>query len=97
MRVQKNVALLLALVLCLSMLFSISFIVIQSEHSCEGEHCDICSRIEACIHLLGKFALALVCLLCFFALRLLSAFIGKSFAHFSHSFTLVSLKVKLTI
>ena len=95
---KKNriLAILLAVTVLFVMLYSALFIVAHAEHDCVGENCPICYQISVCEHTLKNLSLA-VCAVAFAAAftytlcRSISAC-----ADVTPSYTLVSLKVKLT-
>ena len=95
---KKNriIAILLAVMVLFVMLYSALFIVAHAEHDCVGENCPICYQISVCENTLKNLSLA-VCAVAFAAAftytlcRSISAC-----ADVTPSYTLVSLKVKLT-
>ena len=95
---KKNriIAILLAVMVVFVMLYSALFIVAHAEHDCVGENCPICYQISVCENTLKNLSLA-VCAVAFAAAftytlcRSISAC-----ADVTPSYTLVSLKVKLT-
>ena len=93
---KRIAALLLAVTVLLVMLYSALFIAAEADHDCVGENCPICYQINVCQNALKNLSLA-VCAVAFAAAftytlcRSISAC-----ADFTPSYTLVSLKVKLT-
>ena len=95
---KKNriIAMFLAVMVLFVMLYSALFIVAHAEHDCVGENCPICYQISVCENTLKNLSLA-VCAVAFAAAftytlcRSISAC-----ADVTPSYTLVSLKVKLT-
>ena len=89
-------ALLLAATVLLVMLYSALFIAAEADHDCVGENCPICYQINVCQNALKNLSLA-VCAVAFAAAftytlcRSISAC-----ADVIPSYTLISLKVKLT-
>ena len=89
-----------AIVLCVlfifSILFSVSFILREADHDCVGENCPICYQISVCENTLKNISLA-VCAMAF-AVALIYTLCGSvsACAGILPSYTLVSLKVKLT-
>ena len=47
-RQKRVVALLLAMVVCIVMIFSILFISFEAQHHCAGENCKICYQLDEC-------------------------------------------------
>ncbi len=45
---SRRFAGLLAVALGIVLLFSVGFIVIQSDHNCAGEDCPVCCRLDLC-------------------------------------------------
>ena len=87
---------LLAVTILFVVLCSAAFIAEEANHDCVGENCPICAQISVCQNMLKTFALA-VCAVAFAA-----AFTYILRKHIlactdkAPSYTLVSLKVKLT-
>ena len=97
MKKQKR---LLALVLCVGMLFvlfaSSAYIAHEAEHDCTGEDCEICENIVQMEALLQSFALLGVALiLLFFLPAFLRALRAEEGLRAYHAPTLVSWKVRL--
>jgi hypothetical protein len=84
---------LLAVVLAFVMLSSVAYIAAESDHDCTGVDCAICHQINVCENLLksiglaGSAAAAILYILC----RII-----PSCTEVARTFTLVSLKVKLS-
>lgn len=97
MKHNRIIALLIAIVLCLAMAFSVAFIVLESDHDCIGEHCEICLEIEACVNLLRGIGFAVLTFLIAVALGHISYKTPKPSEVVRWLDTLVALKVKLTI
>lgn len=99
MKKNKSIALIMAIVLCLSMLFSIAFIILEADHDhgVNEEHCRICLEIEACIKALGRLGLSILLFFALSALLIPLLYTFKQFAYKHQLYTLISLKVKLTI
>ena len=95
-RKKRIVAMLLAVTILFVVLCSAAFIAEEANHDCAGENCPICAQISVCQNMLKTFALA-VCAVAFAA-----AFTYTLRKHIFActdmvpSYTLVSLKVKLT-
>ena len=93
---KKVVSALLALLLMLSLFFSVFFIAVEADHDCTGEDCPICCQIQNCENLLKNMATvpAAVYLATgiLFALYLCASYVNAPIYHI----TLVSLKVKLS-
>ncbi|MEM5780099.1 MAG: hypothetical protein AAGU02_03005 [Lawsonibacter sp.] len=53
----KGAALLVCLLFCFAMAFSVFFIAAEANHDCTGEDCSICAEIRACTNVLGSAAL----------------------------------------
>ena len=83
---------LLAVVLAFVMLSSVAYIAAESDHECTGVDCAICHQINVCENLLKSIGLAgsaaaILYILC----RIIPSCIEVA-----RTFTLVSLKVKLS-
>lgn len=93
---KRIAALLLAVTVLFVMLYSALFIAAETDHDCVGENCPICYQINVCQNTLKNLSLA-VCAAAFAAAftytlcRSISAC-----TDYAQSFTLVSLKVKLS-
>ena len=93
---KRIAALVLAVTVLFVMLYSALFIAAEANHDCVGENCPICYQISVCENTLKNLSLA-VCAVAFAAAftytlcRSISAC-----ADVTPSYTLVSLKVKLT-
>lgn len=69
MNIKRRVTLLVGLLLCIAMAFSVAFILVEAGHHCVDEACHICWEVQRCIALLKGAAgagAALVALLYFF-------------------------------
>lgn len=98
MKRNRGTALLLAVLLCLSMLFSISYLALGAEHEhTEDENCVVCMQLEACVQVLGTAALALVVLAIFAAVALLLCRALPLAEVRENNRSLFARKVKLTI
>ena len=78
---------LLAAVLAAVMLSSAVYIAVEANHNCSGEDCAICHQLQVCENLLKSIGLAGAAAPC----RVI-----PSCAEVVRTFTLVSLKVKLS-
>lgn len=93
---KRIVSLVVAVAVIFVMLYSALYIAAETDHDCVGENCPICYQINACQNTLKNLSLA-VCAAVFAAAftytlcRSISAC-----ADVTPSYTLVSLKVKLT-
>ena len=93
---KRIISLIIAVAVFFVMLYSALYIAAEANHDCVGENCPICYQISVCENTLknlslavcaGAFAAAFTYTLC----RSISAC-----ADVTPSYTLVSLKVKLT-
>ena len=95
---KKNriIAILLAVMVLFVMLYSALFIVSHAEHDCVGENCPICYQISVCQNALKNLSLAVsaVAFAAAFTYTLCRSI--SACAAVIPSYTLVSLKVKLT-
>ena len=80
---------LLAAVLAAVMLSSAVYIAVEANHNCSGEDCAICHQLQVCENLLKSIGLA-------GAVRYAPCRVIPSCAEVVRTFTLVSLKVKLS-
>ena len=93
---KRILALLITAAVLFVMISSALYIAAESNHDCLGENCPICYQINVCKNTLKSLSLA-VCAVAFAAAftytlcRIISAC-----TNITPSFTLVSLKVKLT-
>lgn len=87
---------LLAAVLAVVMLFSAVYIAVEANHDCSGEDCAICHQLQACENLLKSIGLAGAAAVFAVAVRYALCRIIPSCAELVRTFTLVSLKVKLS-
>ncbi len=56
---QKRIfAAVMAAAVCLVMLFSAMYIIVESDHDCVGESCHICLQISFCTNALRKLSFA---------------------------------------
>ena len=87
---------LLAVVLAFVMLSSVAYIAAESDHDCTGVDCAICHQINVCQNALKNLSLA-VCAAVFAAALPYTLCRGISVCtDYAQSYTLVSLKVKLS-
>ncbi len=93
---KRIIAILLAVTVFFVMLYSAFFIVAHARHDCVGENCPICYQIDVCKNVLKNLSLAVA------AAAFAAAFTYTLCRSISActavipSYTLVSLKVKLT-
>lgn len=92
----RFVAGLLAVVLAFVMLSSVAYIAAESDHDCTGVDCAICHQINACENLLKNIGLAGFAVATAAAILYVLCRIISSCTEVIHTFTLVSLKVKLS-
>ena len=83
---------LLAAVLAAVMLSSAIYIAVEANHNCSGEDCAICHQLQVCENLLKSIGLAGAAA----AVRDAPCRVIPSCAEVVRTFTLVSLKVKLS-
>ena len=96
MKKDRTLAMALACFLTLVLLFSVFIIVTEAGHHCCGEDCVICAVLNACENLLHqlldiRFALATAALIGIASILLSDLCIDNGC-----SFTLITLKVKLS-
>lgn len=87
---------LLAAVLAAVMLSSAVYIAVEANHNCSGEDCAICHQLQACENLLKSIGLAGAAAVFAAAVRYAPCRVISSCAEVVRTFTLVSLKVKLS-
>ena len=93
---KRIIAILLAATVLFVMLYSALFIAAEADHDCVGENCPICYQINVCQNMLKNFSLA-VCPAVFsaaFTYILCRSISART--DYAQSYTLVSLKVKLS-
>ena len=87
---------LLAAVLAVVMLSSAIYIAVEADHDCSGDDCAICHQIGVCENLLKSLGLAGAAAIFAAAVRCALCSVIPSCAEVVRTFTLVSLKVKLS-
>ena len=93
---KRIIAILLAVTVFFVMLYSALFIAVEADHDCVGEDCPICYQIDVCKNVLKNLSLAVA------AAAFAAAFTYTLCRGISvctdcvQSYTLVSLKVKLS-
>lgn len=66
---NRLIALVLALTFVFAMLISAFFVIVEADHDCTGEDCQICCQINVCENTLHSFG-------CVFAAVMVSVFLG---------------------
>ena len=87
---------LLAAVLAAVMLSSAIYIAVEANHTCSGEDCAICHQLQVCENLLKSIGLVDAAAVFAAAVRYALCSVIPSCAELVRTFTLVSLKVKLS-
>ena len=87
---------LLAAVLAAVMLSSAVYIAVEANHTCSGEDCAICHQLQVCENLLKSIGLVDAAAVFAAAVRYAPCRVTPSCAELVRTFTLVSLKVKLS-
>ena len=87
---------LLAAVLAAVMLSSAVYIAVEANHTCSGEDCAICHQLQVCENLLKSIGLAGAAAVFAAAVGYALCRVISSRAEVVRTFTLVSLKVKLS-
>lgn len=87
---------LLAAVLAAVMLSSAVYIAVEANHTCSGEDCAICHQLQVCENLLKSIGLAGAAAVFAASVRYAPSRVIPSCAELVRTFTLVSLKVKLS-
>ena len=93
---KRIISLIVAVAVFFVMLYSALYIAAEANHDCVGENCPICYQISVCENTLKNLSLA-VCAVAFaaaFTYTLCRSI--TACADVTPSYTLVSLKVKLT-
>lgn len=94
-KVKNRILSLLVLSVIIALLFSICFVIIEANHDCEGEDCQICHQIYICENLLKSVSKVLIS----FSLVVFLKSITSSIHHFSRNLgynsSLITLKIKL--
>ena len=95
-KMKKILTLLLALSVILVMIFSSVYLILESDHDCLTQHCEICSKIAIAQSNFGQFsffvaAASLLLFSCSFII-----FGKRSLSNRLFHITLVNLKVKLS-
>ena len=84
-----------AIVLCLSILGSVSFLAIHSQHDCTGKECLVCDVIMHCEQRLRSAATAGKTALLLLTISLTATILNCAVTHEAPCETLVSLKVEM--
>ena len=93
---KRIISLVVAAAVFFVMLCSALFIAAEADHECVGENCPICYQINVCRNTLKNLSLA-VCAAAFAAALSYTLCRGVSVCtDYAQSYTLVSLKVKLS-
>ena len=93
---KRIISLIVAVAVFFVMLYSALYIAAEANHDCVGENCPICYQISVCENTLKNLSLA-VCAVAFAAAFTYTLCRSISdCADVTPSYTLVSLKVKLT-
>ena len=87
---------LLAVALAFVMLSSVAYIAAESDHDCTGVDCAICHQLQACENLLRSMGLTGAAVVPAAAVGYVLCRAIRLCRETSHTFTLVSLKVKLS-
>ena len=92
---RRVVAVLLAVVLSFTMLFSTIYIVKEQHHECHGVECPVCHNIARCEQFLNQISTGLIHLaISVVAVMIVSIILPRENENISHP-TLVSFKVRL--
>ena len=93
---KKVIAVFLTVALLFVMLYSALFIAAEADHDCVGENCPICYQINVCQNTLKNlsFAVSAAVLAAAFTYTLCRGI--SVCTDYAQSYTLVSLKVKLS-
>lgn len=95
MKKKRLAALTACILLCALMIFSGLFVSLEAGHACSGETCEICMVMHVCNSLLRDLSCAGAALaLCAFGMFLLAGECNICTQN-EHTYTLVSLMVKL--
>ncbi len=93
---NRKLSVLLALAVCVVMLFSAVYIAEEAGHNCIGENCPICCQISICSHALKLLGYGVAAIVAAVALAFSAAvFSVCSKTNFRES-TPITLKVKLS-
>lgn len=87
---------LLAVMLAFVMLSSAIYIAVEADHDCSGDDCAICHQINVCENILKSIGLAGSAAATAVAILYILCRIIPSCTEVARTFTLVSLKVKLS-
>ena len=87
---------LLTIAVAFVMLTSVAYIAKESHHDCVGDNCAICHQLQVCENLLKSIGLAGAAAVFAAAVRYAPCRVIPSCAEVVRTFTLVSLKVKLS-
>ena len=93
---RRIAAAVFCLLFCFALAFSIVFIAAEAHHDCTGDKCPICAEMQVCANLLHTGALITAAAAISAAVYLLLGPLLWAYDAPLFSFTLVSLKVKLS-
>ena len=93
---KRIISLIVAVAVFFVMLYSALFIVSHAEHDCVGENCPICYQISVCQNALKNLSLAVSAAAFAAAFTYTLCRSISACADVTPSYTLISLKVKLT-
>lgn len=93
---NRALALIIAIVFIMTMLFSAAYIAAEANHECEGEHCEVCSRISVCANTMRILSTAVFEIVATVALTYTLAIFCPKLLEGEQVDTLITLNVKLT-
>lgn len=93
---SRIAALMLCVLLCFTMLFSVMFVAAESSHDCTGERCHVCVELRACLSLIKSVSLTASALIVFLFAGYFIQLVFRRAVLDTAGLTLVSLKVKLS-
>lgn len=95
---KKIISAVLAIYLIINIFISVQYSVLNEEHNCIKNHCEVCINIKECIENLQLIGSAFIT---FATMKFVSLYFTKEIIrktqYFINSITLISLKVRLDI
>lgn len=93
---KKKIALALTILFVAVMIFSHAFVIVEAHHDCSGSGCPFCEVITVAQTAIRGFTLLTTIVLVFAAFSVARRVLATSKTEEGRSFSLISLKVKLS-
>lgn len=92
---KKLTSIIVAIIIAMTVFFSVAFLSCNTHHNCSGENCPVCEMLQMAENVLNKFSIAIATIAVATCLCVLAQ---ESMAVFSNAITyysLIKLKVKM--